>query len=46
MEKVTAFVGLTIAKWFWLGLPDKDENGNTIEDDFSQLPFPSQYYAR
>ena len=27
-------------------LPDKDEQGNSIEDDYSSLPFPSQYYNR
>lgn len=27
-------------------LPDKDEQGNNIEDEYSSLPFPSQYYYR
>ena len=27
-------------------MPDKDENGNDIEDEFSQLPFFSQRYQR
>ena len=27
-------------------LPDKDESGNVIEDEFSDLPFPSQHIAR
>ena len=27
-------------------MPDKDENGTVIEDEFSDLPFPSQYFAR
>ena len=27
-------------------LPDKDESGNEIKDEYSSLPFPSQYYQR
>lgn len=27
-------------------LPDKDENGHEIEDEFSSLPFPSQNWQR
>jgi hypothetical protein len=27
-------------------MPDKDENGNVIEDEFSEMPFPSQHFAR
>ena len=27
-------------------LPDKDEEGNVIKDEFIDLPFPSQYYRR
>jgi len=27
-------------------LPDKDENGHDIIDEYSSLPFPSQYYNR
>ena len=27
-------------------LPDKDESGNEIKDEYSSLPFPSQYIQR
>jgi len=27
-------------------LPDQDEHGNTIEDEFTALPFPSSHYRR
>ena len=30
----------------FLALPDKDENGHDIEDEYSSLPFPSQYFQR
>ena len=31
---------------FFSALPDKDEQGNDIEDEFSSLPFPSQNFNR
>jgi len=27
-------------------LPDRDEEGNNIDDEFTELPFPTQYYRR
>lgn len=39
-------VGGVIMNAIVFSLPDKDENGNSIEDEFSDLPFPSQHYAR
>ena len=27
-------------------MPSKDENNQDIEDEFSTLPFPTQYYRR
>jgi len=27
-------------------MADKDENGNVIEDEFSELPFFSQHFSR
>lgn len=38
--------GLTIANAVLFSLPDRDEMGNDIEDEFSPLPFPSQHYNR
>lgn len=38
--------GLTIANGVLFSLPDKDENDNDVIDDYSSLPFPSQYYQR
>ena len=32
--------------YFFAALPDKDENDNDVIDDYSSLPFPSQYYQR
>ena len=32
--------------FFFPALPDKDEQGNDIEDEFSSLPFPSQNFNR
>jgi len=40
------FGGLMIANCILFSLPDKDEHGNNIEDEFSSLSFPSQYYKR
>ena len=40
---------LTISRNFlhlFPALPDKDEQGNDIEDEFSSLPFPSQNFNR
>ena len=31
---------------FVAAIADKDENGNVIEDEFSELPFFSQHFAR
>ena len=38
--------GLTIANGVLFSLPDKDENDNDVIDEYSSLPFPSQYYQR
>lgn len=38
--------GLTIANAVLFSLPDRDENGNDVIDEYSNLPFPSQYYQR
>lgn len=40
------FGGLIIANAILFSLADKDEHGNNIEDEFSNLSFPSQYYQR
>jgi len=40
------FGGLIIANGILFSLADKDEHGNNIEDEFSNLSFPSQYYQR
>lgn len=40
------FGGAMIGNSVLFSLPDKDEFGNNIEDEFSSLPFPSQYYKR
>ena len=40
------FVGSTIGNCVLFSLPDKDAQGNDIEDEFSSLPFPSQHYRR
>ena len=31
---------------YFSALPDKDENDNDVIDEYSSLPFPSQYYQR
>jgi import inner membrane translocase subunit TIM50 len=31
---------------FFTALPDRDENGNVIKDEFSERSFPSQNYQR
>merc|ERR1712018_240460 len=35
-----------ISNGILFSLPDKDEQGNDIEDEFSSLPFPSQNFNR
>jgi len=41
------FGGLIVANCVLFSLPDKDEHGNNIEDEFSSLSFlPNQYYQR
>lgn len=40
------FTGLMIGNAVLFSLPDKDERGNDIEDEFSSLSFPMQYYSR
>jgi import inner membrane translocase subunit TIM50 len=45
------FLGLTmggslIANAVLFSMPDQDEQGNEIEDEYSSLPFPSQNYNR
>eukprot|EP00088_Acartia_fossae_P033603 TRINITY_DN3440_c0_g1_i1.p1 TRINITY_DN3440_c0_g1~~TRINITY_DN3440_c0_g1_i1.p1 ORF type:complete len:423 (-),score=87.63 TRINITY_DN3440_c0_g1_i1:34-1302(-) len=45
------FLGLTmggslIANAVLFSMPDVDEQGNYIEDEYSSLPFPSQHYNR
>ncbi len=37
---------ILVAGGVTFALPDKDEAGNDIQDEFSELPFPSQYYRR
>ena len=38
--------GLSIGYGILFSLPDKDAQGNVIEDEFSKLGFPFQYYSR
>lgn len=38
--------GLTLANAILFSMPDRDEMGNDIEDEFSSLTFPSQHYNR
>ena len=38
--------GSLVGNAILFSLPDKDEQGNNIEDEFSSLPFPSQFYNR
>jgi len=40
------FGGLTIANGVLFSLPDKDESGNDVIDEYSNLPFPEQYLKR
>jgi len=40
------FGGLIVANCVLFSLPDKDEHGNNIEDEFSNLSFPVQNYRR
>lgn len=40
------FSGLLIGNCILFSLPDKDEHGNDIEDEFSSLSFPTQNYRR
>ena len=40
------FTGLIIGNMVIFSLPDRDEHGNDIEDQFSGLSFPSQNYNR
>ena len=38
--------GSLLANAILFSLPDQDEQGNTVEDEFSSLPFPSQHLSR
>ena len=38
--------GSLVGNAILFSLPDKDEQGNNIEDEYSSLPFPSQHYNR
>jgi len=38
--------GLIVGNAVLFSLPDRDERGNNIEDEFSDLSFPSQHYSR
>jgi len=40
------FTGLFVGNAVLFSLPDRDEHGNTIEDEFSSLSFPIQHYRR
>lgn len=40
------FTGSLIINGIIFSLPDKDENGHVIKDEFSELPFSQQYYRR
>ncbi|CAB4068230.1 TIM50 [Lepeophtheirus salmonis] len=40
------FVGGLFVNAIIFSLPDRDEEGQNIPDDYSDLPFPSQYYKR
>ena len=45
------FFGVTftvsiIGNCILFSLPDKDAQGNDVDDEFSSLPFPSQHYSR
>jgi import inner membrane translocase subunit TIM50 len=39
-------IGLSIGYGILFSLPDKDVQGNIIEDEFSKLSFPNQHYSR
>ena len=41
-----SFLGLSLGYGILFSLPDKDVQGNVIEDEFSHLGFPGQYYNR
>jgi len=41
-----SFFGLSLGYGVLFSLPDKDVQGNLIEDEFSHLSFPSQYHRR
>ena len=43
-QKVSGYISNHL--FFFSALPDKDENGHDIIDEYSSLPFPSQYYNR
>ena len=38
--------GLIVGNAVLFSLPDRDERGNDVEDEFSSLGFPVQYYRR
>ena len=38
--------GSLVGNAILFSLPDQDEHGNNVEDEFSNLSFPSQYYHR
>jgi len=38
--------GSLVGNAILFSLPDQDEQGNSVEDEFSSLPFPSQHYNR
>jgi len=40
------FGGSLFGNAILFSLPDQDEQGNSVEDEFSSMPFPSQYYHR
>lgn len=40
------FTGSIVLNCVLYSMPDRDAQGNDIEDEFSSLPFPSQHYRR
>lgn len=46
MALLVTMSGLIIGNAILFSLPDRDEHGNDIDDEFSSLSFPSQYYQR
>merc|ERR1719264_655499 len=38
--------GALVVNGVLFSLPDRDEEGNDLKDEFTDLPFPSQYYLR